>query len=119
MFGYCDTFTGPTDVRKNNYSTAAAAAAAILVAPSVVNYSTAAILVAPSVGNSGNPVWGQSMGDLASVANALPDPRRRGRASAQSYFRQCRSEAKYQNGALCTLAPHIPTQTEPPHGAVL
>ena len=60
-----------SDVRKNNYSTAAAA---ILMAPSVVtswnpvwgpsvvNYSTAAILVAPSVETSLNPVWGQTMG---------------------------------------------------------
>ena len=58
-----------------NYSTAAA----ILVAPSVanystdvVNYSTAAIL-APSVGTSWNPVWGQTLGDLASVAAPILD----------------------------------------------
>ena len=45
------------------------------MAPSVVNYSTAAVvnystaaILAPSVGTSWNPVWGPTMGDLASDA---------------------------------------------------
>ena len=59
----------------------AAAAAALLVAPSVVNYSTAAAVVNYSTALSSGAIflnflevaWGPTMGDLASVAAPILD----------------------------------------------